>query len=193
MQLPHTVLQRGVIRLEPLAEDHLEGLRAACAADQEVWSALYPVTMLGEGFDENIASYRRTIAAGATQTYVILVDGVVAGMSSLLSIDHANSSLEIGGTYYAPAFRGGAVNPTAKLLLMGRAFGGGAVRVQLKVDALNKRSRAAVLKLGAQQEGILRQDRLTWTGRVRDTVVFSVLTNEWPGVKAGLEVRIGSV
>jgi RimJ/RimL family protein N-acetyltransferase len=84
------------------------------------------------------------------------------------------------------------VNPTAKLLLMSRAFDGGAVRVQLKVDALNKRSRAAVLKLGAQQEGILRQDRLTWTGRVRDTVVFSVLTNEWPGVKAGLEARLGA-
>ena len=62
--------------------------------------------------------------------------------------------------------------------------------VQFRVDALNLRSRAAVTKLGAHQDGILRQDRITWTGRVRDTVMFSILRTEWPGVKAGLEARL---
>ena len=84
------------------------------------------------------------------------------------------------------------INPAAKRLLLGHAFGAGARRVQFKVDALNARSRAAVLKLGAVQEGILRQDRVTWTGRVRDTVFFSVLAAEWPKVREGLDRRLAA-
>ena len=75
------------------------------------------------------------------------------------------------------------MNPAAKRLLMAHAFESGVRRVQYKVDAINARSRAAVLKLGAIQEGILRQDRVTWTGRLRDTVVFSILADEWPAVR----------
>src|SRR6202000_2366077 len=104
-----------------------------------------------------------------------------------LTIDPVNASLEIGGTYFAPQVRGGAGNPSAKRLMMGPAFQSGARRVQYKVDAINARSRAAVLKLGAVQEGILRQDRVVWTGRIRDTVVFSILADEWPVVRKGLD------
>ena len=99
-------------------------------------------------------------------------------------------ALEIGGTYYHPDIRGGPANPSAKRLLMAHAFESGARRVQYKVDALNARSRAAVLKLGAVQEGILRQDRVTWTGRIRDTVVFSILADEWPAVRERLDARL---
>ena len=92
-----------------------------------------------------------------------------------LHVGAGKGSLEIGGTYYHPQVRGGPVNPASKRLMMAHAFESGARRVQYKVDAINARSRAAVLKLGATQVGILRQDRVTWTGRIRDTVVFSIL------------------
>lgn len=82
------------------------------------------------------------------------------------------------------------MNPAAKRLLLAHAFEAGARRVQFKVDAINARSRAAVLKLGAMQEGILRQDRVCWTGRIRDTVYFSVLADEWPGVRSTLDARL---
>jgi RimJ/RimL family protein N-acetyltransferase len=82
------------------------------------------------------------------------------------------------------------VNPSAKRLMMGHAFESGARRVVYRVDAINARSRAAVLKLGAVQEGILRQDRVTFTGRVRDTVIFSVLADEWPAVRDRLDARL---
>jgi RimJ/RimL family protein N-acetyltransferase len=132
-------------------------------------------------------------AAGTAIPFAVLAGGAVVGMSSYLAIDRANAALEIGATYYRPQARGGAVNPAAKRLLLGHAFDAGARRVQLKVDAINARSRAAVLKLGAVQEGILRQDRVTWTGRVRDTVYFSILAAEWPQVRAGLDARLGDL
>ena len=100
--------------------------------------------------------------------------------------------MEIGATYYGPELRGGAVNPAAKRLLLANAFASGARRVQFKVDAINARSRAAVLKLGAVQEGILRQDRVTWTGRIRDSVVFSILADEWPAVRERLDARLAT-
>ena len=123
--------------------------------------------------------------------FAVCLNGECVGISCYLNIDPAQDSLEIGGTYYRPDARGGVVNPSAKLLLLGHAFASGARRVSFKVDAINARSRAAVLKLGAVQEGILRQDRIVWTGRVRDTVVFSVLRDEWPAVEAGLLTRLG--
>ena len=85
------------------------------------------------------------------------------------------------------------MNPESKLLMLGQAFAAGMNVVQFRVDALNLRSRAAVSKLGAHQDGILRQDRITWTGRVRDTVMFSILRGEWPEVKARLEARLDAL
>ena len=100
--------------------------------------------------------------------------------------------LEIGGTYYRPDLRGGPVNPAAKRLMMGHAFECGARRAVYRVDAINLRSRAAVLKLGAVEEALLRQDRITWTGRIRDTVIFSVLDHEWPAVRDRLDARLAT-
>ena len=84
------------------------------------------------------------------------------------------------------------MNPAAKRLMMGQAFCDGARRVVFRVDAINARSRAAVTKLGGKLEGILRQDRVTWTGRVRDTCIFSVLKDEWPAVRDGLDARLAA-
>ena len=82
--------------------------------------------------------------------------------------------------------------PACKRLMMAHAFQAGARRVVYRVDALNKRSRAAVLKLGAVEEALLRQDRLTWTSRIRDTVIFSILADEWPGVRDRLDARLAA-
>jgi RimJ/RimL family protein N-acetyltransferase len=189
MQLEPKVLENRFVRLEPMSEAHREDLRAACDADPATWNDLYPFSMAGEHFDG--AWEKMFGAAGPTYAgYAVMVEGRCMGMSSYLGIDPANQALEIGGTYYHPQVRGGPVNPAAQRLMMGHAFESGARRVQYKVDAINARSRAAVLKLGAQQEGILRADRLTWTGRIRDTVVFSILADEWPAVRDRLDARL---
>jgi RimJ/RimL family protein N-acetyltransferase len=192
VKLEPKVLENRFVRLEPFGDARKAELRAACAADPKTWNELYPYSMLGEGFDVQWSRLEQETAAGRTIPFAVVVDGVARGMTTLLGIDRANKALEIGATYYDPAVRGGPVNPSAKRLLMGHAFDGGATRVQFRVDAINARSRAAVLKLGAVQEGILRQDRITWTGRVRDTVVFSILADEWPAVRDRLDVRLAA-
>jgi RimJ/RimL family protein N-acetyltransferase len=191
MRLEPKILENRFLRLEPLAPVHREELRAACAADPATWTELYPYSLAGEHFDTGWARFYADPGADR-MNYAVLVDGRCVGVSSYLTIDPVNSSLEIGGTYYQPDVRGGPVNPSAKRLMLAHAFESGARRVQYKVDAANARSRAAVLKLGAVQEGILRRDRVTWTGRIRDTVVFSILADEWPAVRDRLDARLAA-
>jgi N-acetyltransferase len=192
MRLQRTSLENAFVRLEPLDQVHKSGLRDACAADPQTWLDLYPYSMLGEAFDANWTALMEANAKGRHISFAVIVDGRCQGMSSWLDMSPENRSVEIGATYYAPTLRGGPVNPAAKRLLLGAAFESGAARVQFKVDAVNQRSRAAVLKLGALQEGVLRRDRVTWTGRVRDTVVFSVVADEWPGVRDRLDARLAA-
>jgi RimJ/RimL family protein N-acetyltransferase len=189
MRLESKVLEDRFVRLEPMAERHRDDLRQACDADPDTWNRLYPFSMAGAHFE---AAWERMFAAPAPGclNFAVVVGGACVGMTCYLGVDPANQALEIGATYYRPEVRGGAVNPAAKRLLLEHAFAAGARRVQFKVDAINGRSRAAVLKLGAVQEGILRQDRVTWTGRIRDTVVFSILADEWPAVREGLDRRL---
>ena len=191
MELRTERLAWGSVALEPIEERHREALRAATNADPDIWP-LYPYSMVDPHFDAFWTGLRARQASGVAMPFAVRRDGECIGISCYLNIDAAQDSLEIGGTYYRPDTRGGVVNPAAKLLLLGHAFASGARRVSFKVDAINARSRAAVLKLGAVQEGILRQDRVTWTGRVRDTVVFSVLRDEWPAAEAGLLERLGA-
>lgn len=192
MRLTPAPLQNRHVRLEPLREAHREGLRAACAADLEIWN-IYPFSMAGDHFDRRWGQMLAEAGRGSAIPFAVVAQGEVVGMTSFLGVDEANASLEIGATYYRPEARGGPLNPAAKRLLLGHAFDAGARRVQFKVDAVNARSRAAVLKLGAVQEGVLRQDRLTWTGRVRDTVHFSILAPEWPAVRDRLDARLDAL
>lgn len=192
MRLNSCALENDFVRLEPLAEAHRESLREACAADPEIWR-IYPFSMTGEHFDPQVLRMQAAAEQGTGLSFAVVAHGEVVGMTSFLYIDPVNASLDVGATYYRPDARGGAVNPAAKRLMLGHAFEAGARRVQFKVDTLNARSRAAVLKLGAVQEGILRQDRLTWTGRVRDTVHFSILASEWPDVRAKLDARLAAL
>ncbi|WP_374343311.1 GNAT family N-acetyltransferase [Phenylobacterium sp.] len=193
MQIATEVLENRFVRLEPMGDQHKEALRAACEADQDIWTRLYPFSWAGEHFEPTWTMLTTHIAQGQTIGFAVMVGQALAGLTCFSGMDAANAVVEIGGTYYAPDHRGGAVNPAAKRLMMGHAFACGARRVVYRVDALNARSRAAVTKLGAVQEGILRQDRVTWTGRLRDTVIFSVLADEWPAVRDRLDARLAAL
>ncbi|MDB5476000.1 MAG: acetyltransferase, family [Phenylobacterium sp.] len=192
MQLEPKVLENRFLRLEPMGEAHRAGLQAACNADADFFPAFYPYSWAGEHFAATWDRLMADQAGGNTIGFAVIVAGVCRGISTYYGIDRANDVLEIGGTYFEPSVRGGAVNPSAKRLMMGHAFDSGARRVVYRVDAINARSRAAVLKLGAVQEGILRQDRTTFTGRVRDTVIFSILEGEWPAVRDRLDARLAA-
>jgi RimJ/RimL family protein N-acetyltransferase len=165
----------GDIYLEELAETHREGLRAACAADTEIWQ-IYPFDMSGDGFDP---VFDAIMANPNRRPFALIVNGTVIGMSGYLNLALDRQALEIGGTFIAPAARGTGLNGRIKKLLLDRAFGCGIRRVEFRVDVRNMRSQAAVMKLGAVKEGVLRAERITWTGHVRDTAVFSILAEEW--------------
>jgi RimJ/RimL family protein N-acetyltransferase len=190
MELKPRVLENRFVRLEPMAEVHREDLRAACDADPATWTDLYPYSMAGEHFDPMWARMQADVAGGRTIAFAVVVEDRCGGITCYSGIDAANAVVEIGGTYYAPALRGSAVNPASKRLMLEHAFSSGARRVVFRVDAINARSRAAVTKVGATQEGTLRQDRVTWTGRIRDTVIFAILAQEWPAVRERLDTRL---
>ena len=148
-----------------------------------------PADWIGTWLDHITAQ----VAAGTLIPFrVAHSDGRFAGISTFLSPNALSRNVEIGMTMYAPDAQGTAVNPAAKRLLLGHAFGQGAVRVQFNVDQRNTRSQAAVKKLGGVQEGVLRDNRILPTGFLRSTVVFSILAGEWPAVKAGLDARLAA-
>lgn len=162
-------------RAELFSETYREALRNACAEDREIWQ-LYSNNFGPEGFDESLDRY---LSNGANRTFVLFEGDELAGMSSYLGIDWARQVLEIGGTYYRPKFRGTGFNARAKDMMLRRAFDRGIRRVEFRVDRRNGRSQAAMKKLGAVREGLLRSDRITWTGHVRDTVLFAILRDEY--------------
>jgi len=193
LELPHRALSNAFVTLEPLSEAHREPLRAACAADPDIWEAQYSLSLLGEHFDRFWTEKRRADAAsGAWRHFAVMIGDRCVGLTAFLKIDRANAGLEIGLTYYAPEARGGPVNPSAKRLLLGEAFEAGFGRVQFHVDETNARSRAAVLKLGATFEGVQRWDRIVWTGRRRSTAIYSIIATEWPAVRAALDQRLAA-
>jgi RimJ/RimL family protein N-acetyltransferase len=163
-------------RAEPFSEAHREALKAACAEDDDIWR-LYANNFGPDGFDASIDLY-----AGnpRNRTFVLFDGDELAGMSSFLGIDEGRGVLEIGGTYYRPHLRGTGFNRRVKAMMLERAFAAGFRRVEFRVDRRNARSQAAMKKLGAVREGVMRADRITWTGHVRDTVLFAILKDEWP-------------
>jgi RimJ/RimL family protein N-acetyltransferase len=156
-------------------ERHHDALKAGCAEDPDVWE-IYANNFGPDGFDESIAIYR---SSPRNRTFVLFQGGELAGMSSFLGIDEGRQVLEIGGTYYRPHLRGTGFNRRVKDMMLRRAFDCGIRRVEFRVDKRNGRSQAAMKKLGAVREGLLRADRITWTGHVRDTVLFAILKEEW--------------
>ena len=162
-------------RAEPFAEHHRDKLRAACAEDSEIWH-IYANNFGPDGFDTSIDVYASN---PRNWTFVLFDRDELAGMSSFLGLDEGRQAVEIGGTYFRPHLRGSGLNRRIKDMMLARAFDAGIRRVEFRVDARNMRSQAAMTKLGAPREGLLRADRITWTGHVRDTVLFSILRDEW--------------
>ena len=158
------------------AEQHRAPLKAACAEDPDIW-AIYANNFGPDGFDDSVDFYT---SAPRNRTFVLFDGDELAGMSSFLGIDEQRQCLEIGGTYYRPHLRGSGFNRRVKDMMLARAFACGICRVEFRVDARNARSQAAMKKLGAVREGVIRADRVTWTGHVRDTVLFAILRQEWP-------------
>ena len=183
-------LTGSVVRLEPLGESHREPLRRA-AQDERIWE-FNLVTGFGPAFDPWFDAARKGQAAGSRIPYVVVrqADGAVIGSTSYLDYTPAHLRVEIGSTWYVPAVWGTVVNPECKLLLFTHAFDALRMnRVSFHVDAFNLRSQRAVLKLGAVKEGILRNHAVVYSGRIRDTVVFSVTAAEWPAVRERLRAR----
>jgi len=163
-------------RAELFAEHHREPLKAACAEDSEIWQ-IYANNFGPDGFDASIDFYR---SSKRNLTFVLFDNEELAGMSSFLGIDEPRQTLEIGGTYYRPQLRGTGFNRRIKDMMLARAFDCGFRRVEFRVDRRNARSQAAMTKIGAVREGVLRADRITWNGHIRDTVLFAILKDEWP-------------
>jgi RimJ/RimL family protein N-acetyltransferase len=173
----------GEVRLEPLAEAHRAALKAACAQDLAIWP-IYSTSFDPDHFDANFDVIR---ARPDWRSFALFRGEDLVGMSSFLGIDDERRVLEIGCTYYMPEMRGTGFNAIVKDLMIGRAVDCGFRRIEFRVDARNGRSQAALAKIGAVREGVIRADRITWTGHVRDTVLFSILAREWP--KAAHEPR----
>ncbi|MBZ5673033.1 MAG: GNAT family N-acetyltransferase [Acidobacteriia bacterium] len=192
MNLTPVTLEGRHIRLEPLAQTHHAAL-CAVGLDPELWQ-LIPYRVVTP---EDMANYIQTAlnhqAAGSALPFVTVhaPNGQVVGSTRFMNIDLANRRVEIGATWIAQPWRRTAVNTEAKYLMLRHAFETlGCIRVELKTDSLNQRSRNAIRRIGATEEGTLRQHMITWTGRLRDSVYFSVLDSEWPRVKRDLEQKL---
>jgi RimJ/RimL family protein N-acetyltransferase len=188
------VLEGERVRLEPLDERHVPGLLAA-ATDPATWTWLF------ERLDDEavlrawLADALRARDAGTELPFATLDarTGRVVGSTRYMAIVPAHRRLEIGWTWLAPAAWGTGINVEAKLLLLTRAFEAlGAMRVELKTDARNERSRAAILALGAQFEGVFRKHMRMADGRIRDSAWYAITEDDWPMVRARLVARLAA-
>jgi RimJ/RimL family protein N-acetyltransferase len=193
MVLCTEVLEDRFVRLEPFTPVLEAEVRAALDSDPDAWNIMVSAAY-GDHFDGWWASALAAMAAGTRIAWAVRrkVDGVVVGTTSLYEIKPDYRRCEIGSTFYRPEARGGPVNPACKRLLLGHAFEAGAVRVEIITDAINPASGAAIRKLGARDEGVLRKHKITWTGRIRDTAQFAILDDDWPAVRERLDARLAA-
>lgn len=163
-------MAEGTLRLEPLAETHRAGLAMACAADADIWQ-IYMADWSPAGFD---ASFAQALTNPRLTPFAITDGDTIVGMSAYIDADGRSRVVEIGSTYLAPVVRGTGFNARVKRLMIDRAAAAGFRRVEFRVDTRNARSMAAVEKLGAVREGVMRRHRVTWTGYVRDTALYAL-------------------
>ncbi len=192
MEVRPVTLEGEHVRLEPLTMAHHAALWEI-AKDHELWRW----TAADVRTPDDLKRYMETVlaeqAAGRALPFATIAraSGHPAGSTRFGNIEPLNRRAEIGWTWVGSAWHRTAVNTEAKLLMLTHAFETwGCIRVELKTDALNQASRAAIARLGAMEEGTLRRHIVTQTGRVRDTVYYSILDEEWPTLKARLEARL---
>jgi RimJ/RimL family protein N-acetyltransferase len=181
------------VELRPLQQHHAQALLDA-AADGQLWNMKLTVVPGPATVDAYIETALAGREAGTVMPFVIVrrETGAVVGSTRFWKIDRANRKLEIGHTWLGESAQRSAINTEAKYLLLSHAFDiMQCVRVQFTTDELNEKSRAAILRIGAKQEGIVRHERIMPDGRKRNSVRFSIIDTEWPEVKAMLEAKLG--
>ena len=196
IEIPVT-LEGSVVRLEPIRREHERLFWNVAKNDVEEIFRWIPYAMrTPEDFRKLVDKAFAEQNRGESVVFATVEcgSGRVIGSTRFMNIDRGNRRVEIGSTWIAPAWQRTAVNTESKYLMLRHAFEvWGCMRVELKTDALNQKSRNAILRIGAQEEGTLRRHLVTWTGRVRDTVYFSILDDEWPEAKRKLEAKLVSV
>lgn len=188
MKIEPVTLQGRVVRLEPLALAHVPGL-ARVGLDPELWRWIPTQVADAAQMQAWVQTALDEQTAGTSLPFAIIsqASGEAIGSTRYMNIVPAHRRLEIGSTWLSTAAQRSGANTEAKLLLLTHAFEAlKAIRVELKTDALNSTSRAAIARIGGIEEGIFRRHVICASGRVRDTVYFSMLDNEWPAVKARL-------
>jgi len=180
------VLENTHVRLEPLDAGHADDLQTAREGLDYAWYTSVPASVPDE-----IAWRLAERDAGRMNPFAVVAGGRAVGMTTFCGIDLASPRVEVGYTWLSPSVQRTGVNGAAKLLILGHAFEEcGVIAVQLCTHWHNRQSRAAIERLGAKQDGVLRNHRIGPDGSLRDTVVYSILPHEWPGVKRGLEERL---
>lgn len=172
--------------------EHHAGLTAV-GLDPEIWRRAIAPIRTPEEMRDYMDTALQLQREGTALPFVTVErsSGRVVGSTRFGNYDRANRRIEIGWTWLAPAWQRTVTNTEAKYLMLTYAFERlGCVRVELKTDVLNSQSRNAILRIGAKEEGILRKHTLTWTGRYRDSIYYSILDEEWPQVKAHLETLL---
>lgn len=183
------VLEGSFVRLEPMTPEHHAGL-AAVGLDPEIWRYTLSMVRTPEDMRAYMNDALKLQRAGATLPFVTIErsSGRIVGSTRFGNYDAGNRRIEIGWTWIAPPWQRTAINTEAKYLMLSHAFEKlGCVRVELKTDVLNTPSRKAMLRIGAKEEGVLRKHSLVWNGRYRDSIYYSILDDEWAGVKRELE------
>jgi RimJ/RimL family protein N-acetyltransferase len=192
MVVEPVILQGRHVRLEPLTPEHAAGLTEV-GLDEDLWKWIPAPVCTPEEMSAYVQSALQDQAAGTALPFALIEksSGRTVGSTRYANIERVHHRLEIGWTWVARPWQRTAINTEAKYLLLRHAFETlKCMRVELKTDSLNERSRAAILRIGASQEGIFRNHMMTATGRIRHTVYFSIVDSEWPEVKARLEARL---
>jgi N-acetyltransferase len=185
-------LEGAFVRLEPLSESHHAAL-CEVGLDPELWKITVERVVDAAGMLTYIRRALESQSKGAALPFAIIEKrtGRVAGSTRFMNINGKNRRLEIGSTWLARPWQRTSLNTEAKFLMLRHAFETlKCARVEFKTDVINERSRQAILRIGAKEEGILRRHTATWDGRMRDSVYFSILDSEWPRVKADLEQKL---
>jgi RimJ/RimL family protein N-acetyltransferase len=192
MRVEPVTLDGRHVRLEPLSLDHHAQL-SAISDDAAIWRWMPYDCSTPENMRLMIEYWLHQQSIGASVCFATIdrATNQAAGSTTYMNIDASNHRLEIGGTWIAPRWQRTAVNTEAKHLMLRHAFEVlGCIRVEFKTDSLNEKSRTALLRIGAKQEGVFRNHMIMPDGRIRHSVYFSIIDSEWPQVKADLEARL---
>ncbi len=187
-------LEGSMVRLEPIRREHAEIFwQVAKDSLDDIFQWIPYRVKTREDFQRLVEKIFEEQERGDSVAFATVErgSGQVIGSTRFMNIDRANRRLEIGSTWIIPKWQRTRVNTEAKYLMLRHAFEvWKCIRVELKTDALNQKSRNAILRIGAKEEGTLRRHVITWTGRVRDSVYFSILDSEWPSVRTTLEQKL---